>query len=105
MKIVGNLLCAPNYNYIHIDGDWSPDALYEPWAMFAVMDHTGGGSQRVRVKASGMLAVRIKKLDPEKGDFVRIEGFSVAPMRGSVYVYAESFEILKRSKAEGKDDG
>lgn len=101
MKIIGNLLCDPNYDYIHLDGDWSSEALSEPWVMFAVMDHAGGNSQKIRVKARGDAAVRIKRIDPRKGDFVKITGKPVMPEYGNVFVLADTLVILKK-RTEGK---
>ena len=100
MTITGNLLCDPNYDYIHTE----PGAAEDPeemWAMFAVMEHVAGESQRYRVKASGAICRMIHKDRLKKGDFVKITGDVRRQTDGEPFIMASDYRLLKKAVKHG----
>ena len=96
MTITGNLLCDPNYDYIHTE----PGAAEDPeemWAMFAVMEHAGGENQRYRVKANGTVCRMIHKDRLKKGDFVRISGEPRRQADGEPFIMVSEYRLLKKA--------
>ena len=99
MKIVGNLLCDPNYDYVHIEPgqEKDPDTAAEMWAMFAMMEHVGGVSRKFRIKANGR-ACRMMHVDRlKKGDFVQITGYPRVQNDGRPYGLVTEYRLLKKA--------